>query len=90
MIRTAEEIKSFIPLFVTRGTGKNKVNSMISVTTACKEGLVTQRSFCYQNDLYVLNTQEYSNCQFSVIHLTIAYYHYIFLDKERSMNYEAS
>lgn len=90
LVRTVEKLKSFITLFVTKGTGKNKVNSIISVITACREGLVRHRLVCHQNVLYVLNTQEDSNGQFSVIQLSIAYCHHIFLDKKRSMNYEAS
>lgn len=40
-----------------------------------------------QRNLCLLNMYEDLNRQFSVIYLPTAYYHYMFLDKERSMNY---
>lgn len=91
MVETAEEVKAFIALFVIKGIGKKKVNTMtrnsMIIIMACKKDLVMQSLVYQQNNLYLLNMYEDLNRQFSVIYLPTAYYHYIFLDKERSMNY---
>lgn len=54
---------------------------------ACKKDLGMQSLVYQQNNLYLLNMYEDLNRQFSVIYLPTAYYHFIFLDEERSMNY---
>lgn len=94
MVGAAEEIKAFIPLLIIKGIGKNKVNNMTRnsriIITACKKDLVMQSLVYQQNNLYLLNMYEDLNRQFSVIYLPTAYYRYIFLDKERSMNYVVS
>lgn len=91
MVGTAEEIKAFIALFVIKGIGKNKVNNMTRnssiIIMVCKKDFVMQSLGYQRNNLYLLNMYEDLNRQFSVIYLPTAYYHYIFLDKERSMNY---
>jgi len=55
-----------------------------------RKDLVMQSLVYRKNNLYLLNMYEDLNRQFSVIYLLTAYYHYIFLDKEKSTNYEDS